>query len=90
MSEEAVYSLRDYLTGTLSRSNMLWLSIQLADYARKQEPMKPYTMAEISDMIDGSERDIAEGRMYDFGEAMDEFEKEFAEEDLKLAMVEAM
>ena len=32
-------------------------------------------------MIDQSERDIAEGRVCDFDEAMDELEKEFAAED---------
>jgi hypothetical protein len=90
MSKDALNSLRDYLTGTLSPSNMLWLSVQLADYARKQEPLKPYTMAEINDMIDRSERDIDEGRVYDFDEAMDELEKEFAEEDRKLATAEAI
>jgi len=90
MSKDALNSLRDYLTGTLSPSNMLWLSIQLADYARQQEPLKPYTMAEINDMIDRSERDIDEGRVYDFDEAMDELEKEFAEEDRKLATAEAI
>jgi len=52
--------------------------------------LKPYTMAEINDMIDRSERDIDEGRVYDFDEAMDELEKEFAEEDRKLATAEAI
>ena len=39
-------------------------------------------------MIDQSERDIAEGRIYDFDEAMDELEKEFAAEDRELEMAE--
>ena len=30
-------NLRDYLTGTLSPANMLWLSTQLADFAKKKE-----------------------------------------------------
>ena len=53
-------------------------------------PMLPYTMDEINAMIDQSERDIAEGRVYDFDVAMDELEKEFAEEDRELAMAEAL
>ena len=53
-------------------------------------PMKRYTKDEINAMIDQSERDIAEGRVYDFDEAMDELEREFAEEDRKLEMVEAV
>ena len=49
-----------------------------------------YTMDEINAMIDQSERDIAEGRVYDFDEAMDELEREFAEEDRELAMAEVL
>ena len=93
MSTTALEGLRDYLTGTLSPANMLWLSTQLADYAKKKEaeyPLKRYTMEEINAMIDQSEADIAAGRTYDFDEAMDELEKEFAEEDRKLAMAEAV
>ena len=37
MSTAALTNLRDYLTGTLSPANMLWLSTQLADYAKKKE-----------------------------------------------------
>ena len=54
--------------------------------AMNQPPMKPYTMDEINAMIDQGERDIAEGRTHDFDEAMDELEREFAEEDRKLEM----
>ena len=43
--------------------------------AKTTEDMETYAM------IDQSERDIAEGRVYDFDEAMDELEKEFAAED---------
>lgn len=49
-----------------------------------------YTMDEINAMIDQSERDIVEGRVYDFDEAMDELEKEFAEEDHAFETVEAI
>ena len=52
--------------------------------------MKRYTMDEINAMIDQSEADIASGRVYDFDEAMDELEKEFAVEDRELEMVEAV
>lgn len=54
------------------------------------QPLKRYTMEEINAMVDQSEQDIADGRVYDFDEAMDELEKEFAEEDRKLAMAEAL
>ena len=36
MSTATLTNLRDYLTGTLSTANMLWLSEQLADYAKKK------------------------------------------------------
>ena len=70
-------------------------SIKLAT-AKKQEAededhsIKPYTIEEIHAMIDQSERDIAEGRIYDFDDAMDDLEKEFAEEDRKLEMAETI
>jgi len=54
------------------------------------QPMRPYTKEEINAMIDQSERDIAEGRVYDFDEAMDELEKEFAAEDRELEMADAI
>ena len=71
---------------------MLWLSSQLADYAKKKEEasLKPFTKDEINAMIDQSEADIAAGRVYDFDEAIGELEKEFAEEDRELAMAEAV
>ena len=53
-------------------------------------PLMPYTMEEINAMIDKSEADIAAGRVHDFDEAMDELEKEFAEEERELAMAEAI
>ena len=91
MSTSTLTNLRDYLTGTLSPDNMIWLATQLTEYAKKEEQSrKPYTIEEIRAMIVQSERDIAEGRIYDFDEAMDELEKEFAEEDRELAMAEAI
>ena len=55
-----------------------------------RETLRPYTKKELNAMIDQSERDIAEGRVYDFDEAMDELEKEFAAEDRELEMVEVV
>ena len=52
--------------------------------------LRPFTMEELNARIDQAERDIAEGRVYDFDEAMDELEKEFAEEDRKLELAEAL
>ena len=89
MSTATLEGLRDYLFDTLSPSNMLWLSTQLANYA-KQEEQKPYTMEEIRSRIAQSERDIAEGRVYDFDDVMRELEEEFEFADQKLEMAEAV
>lgn len=76
MSSATLEGLRDYLFDTLSPRNMLWLSTQLANYAKLKE-QKPYTMEEIHNRIAQSERDIAEGRVYDFDEVIRELEEEF-------------
>ena len=89
MSTATLEGLRDYLFDTLSPSNMLWLSKQLANYA-KQEEQKPYTMEEIHNRIAQSECDIAEGRVYDFDDVMRELEEEFKFADQKLEMAEAI
>ena len=91
MSTTALTNLRDYLTGTLSREDMMWLVEEMRDFMRgKEENLKPYTIEEIHAMIEESERDIAEGRVYDFDEVMAEIEKEFAEEERELEMAKAI
>ncbi len=91
MSTTALTNLRDYLTGTLSREDMMWLMEEMRDFMRgKEENLKPYTIEEIHAMIEESERDIAEGRVYDFDEVMAEIEKEFAEEERELEMAKAI
>ena len=71
---------------------MLAQSVKPAE-DKKQESdensLKPYTMEEINARIDQSERDIAEGRVYEFDEVMRELEEEFAQEE-ELEMVEAV
>lgn len=89
MSTATLEGLRDYLFDTLSPRNMLWLSTQLANYARLKE-QKPYTMEEIHNRIAQSERDIAEGRVYDFDEVIRELEEEFEIADQKQEIAEAV
>ena len=57
MSTDTLTGLRDYLYSTLSPSNMLWLSMQLAEYAKKEETerLRPFTMKEIDAMLDEAE-----------------------------------
>ena len=95
MSTAALTGLRDYLIGTLSASNMLWLSTQLAEYAKgMQEPgSKRYTMDEINAMLDEAEADIAAGRVTDHEEMMREWEEEIEreeQEERQFAMAEAI
>lgn len=89
MSTATLEGLRDYLFDTLSPRNMLWLSTQLANYARLKE-QKPYTMEEIHNRIAQSELDIAEGRVYDIDEVIRELEEEFEIADQKQEIAEAV
>ena len=61
MSTATLTNLRDYLTGTLSTANMLWLSEQLADYAKKAEAPCRLTLKEMNDILDRAEAEIAAG-----------------------------
>ena len=62
MSTTALYGLRDYLYGTLSTKDMIWLVEQLGSYIRKDESLPPYTLEELNARIAKSEQDAAEGR----------------------------
>ena len=92
MSTTALNGLRDYLADTLSPNNMLWLAAQLTEQAAKknESQQKPYTIEELHARIAISEQQSAEGLFQDFDKAMDEIEQEFAEEDKKTAMAEAI
>ena len=81
MSTAALTGLLDYLYDTLSPANMIWLAAQLTEYADRQEQsqsLEPYTIEELHERIAQSERDIAEGRLHDFDDAMREIEEELA------------
>lgn len=83
MSTSTLTGLRDYLYDTLSPANMLWLSTQLADYAKKKEeaPLKRYTKAELNALLDEAETNIASGNTIPGEEVWRELEEEFARED---------
>ena len=77
MSTATLASLRDYLFGTLSTSEMIWLVEEMKKHMRApEEKLKPYTMEELNARIDQSERDIAEGRVYEFDDVMRELEED--------------
>ena len=90
MSEATLTNLLEYLYETLTPSDKRWVGERLIKYANyEEEPVKPYTMEEINARIDQSERDSAEGKVYDFDDVMREIEEEFAFEE-KLEMAEAV
>ena len=82
--------LRDYLTGTLSPDNMLWLATQLTEYANKERdfPLKHYSKEEINAMLDEAEAEIAAGGGTPHEEVMREWDEEIArmeQEEYELA-----
>ena len=81
MSTTALTGLRDYLTSTLSNSNMIWLATQLTEFVKKQQqepPFRRYTMDEVNAMLDEAEANIAAGRGIPDEEAWDDLEEELA------------
>ena len=62
MSTATLTGLRDYLYGTMSANDMIWLVEELTSYIRREGELKPYTTEELEARIDKSERDAAEGR----------------------------
>ena len=94
MSTTALTGLRDYLTGTLSNSNMIWLATQLTEFVKKQQqepPFRRYTMDEINAMLDEAEANIAAGGGTPHDEEMRKWEEELErEEQEELEMAEAV
>ena len=93
MSTATLTNLRDYLTGTLSTANMLWLSEQLADYAKKKAapPPRPLTLKEMNALLDQAEADFAAGVGIPDEEVWRKYDEEFArEEQEEFEMAEAV
>lgn len=91
MSTTTLEGLRDYLYSTLSPANMLWLSTQLADYAKQLEgsALKRYTLEELNAMLDQSDADIAAGRTIPDEEMWRGYDEERAREE-ELELVKAV
>ena len=83
MSTATLQNLLDYLKGTLSSSNMLWLSERLQEYAKEKNDnaLKPYPIEELHARIAQSEMDSTQGRVYEFDDVIREIEEEFAIEE---------
>ena len=93
MSTAALQGLLEYLYGTLSPDNMLWVANHLIEQAKKEEDseLKPYTMEEINAMLDEAEANFAAGKGIPDEEAWDDLEEELErEEQEELEMMEAV
>lgn len=93
MSNATLTNLRDYLYGTLTPANMIWLATQLTEYAKMEQesPVKRYTMEEINAMLDEAEAEIAAGKGTPHEEVMREWDEEIARmEREELEMAEAI
>jgi hypothetical protein len=86
MSIKSLHNLRDYLCDTLTPANMIWLSTELAEYAKREEVApRPYTMGEINAMLDKAEANFEAGQGTPHEEVMRELRGEFAAEELEMA-----
>jgi len=83
MSTATLEGLRDYLYSTLSPSNMIWLSTQLAEYAKQLEepPLKRYTLEEMKAQLLQAKRDFDAGLGIPNEEVMREWEEELKHEE---------
>ena len=77
MSRVTLTNLRDYLYGTLTADDMMWLAEELKRYVCNAERLKPYTIEELHARIAKSEQDFSEGRYLTSEELFSELDKEF-------------
>ena len=75
MSEATLTNLLEYLYGTLTPSNQLWVADRLREHAEAEE-LKPYTIEELRERIAKSERDFADGNYYSHEEVMKMLDEE--------------
>jgi len=62
MSTVALNGLLDYLSGTLTAEDMVWLTEQLKRRIHNGDTVAPYTSEELHARISKSEQDYSEGR----------------------------
>lgn len=85
MSTATLTSLLDYLTDALTTDNKQWLADHLYQQVRENKSPVPYTMEEINSRLDLAESESAAGLGQDSEEMFLEIEKEYAQEEIKLA-----
>jgi len=65
MSTAILKSLLDYLDGTLTPDNMLWLAGRLTESAQRREQQEPYTVEQLKQMVEDGRRQISAGQCTD-------------------------
>ena len=91
MSTKSLSGLVDYLCGTLSREDMLFVSQKLSDCAMEQadeEPLPPYTKEEMNAMLDEAEERFAQGIYYTNEEVFREWDEHRAARKRRKQMME--
>ena len=81
MSTATLLGLRDYLYGTLSADDMVWLAKELTDYVRKDGVSRAYTMEELHERISKAECDFAEGCYFTDDEVFRDLDEELEEQE---------
>lgn len=83
MSTQSLMGLVDYLCGTLSREDMLFVCEKLSNCAQVQEDeqLTPYTMDEINAMLDEAERQAEAGEYITHEDLMREWDKELTQKE---------
>lgn len=90
MSISALTNLRDYLIGTLSKEDMIWLTTELVGYSQEEEKLKPYTKEELLAMAEAGREQIAHGQYYTDEEVFHDLLGETVEEELEVELAEAV
>ena len=86
MSTAVLNGLRDYLYGTLSPANMLWLGIQLTEYAKKQQEKSSdffppsSTCEELIESAEEGRKRIATGNYIEIDDLLRELDEDFKED----------
>ena len=80
MSEATLTSLLEYLYGTLTLSNQLWVVERLIEHA-KGGSLRPYTMEEINTILDVAEQNFEAGLDIPGEDVFRDLEEEVARED---------
>ena len=89
MSTTTLNGLFQFLCGTLSPNNLIWMGEHLIDYAKTKDEHQtcPYSIDEINTRLDLAEQQAAAGLSIDNEEVFRRLNEEFAEDDSEVMSV---